>query len=85
MVSIMAACSRTHFASSAVASRATAINANSSNFFIIEWPPARPQFDVKPLQQGSGAPNQSNCRRRTALGLPRSRVGPVDATISKLD
>jgi hypothetical protein len=40
MVSIIAARSRTHFASSAGASPATAISASGNNFFIIEWPPA---------------------------------------------
>jgi uncharacterized protein len=34
--------SRTHCASSATASRGTAIETSSSSFFIIVWPPARP-------------------------------------------
>src|SRR5262245_57916016 len=41
MVSTIAARSRTHWTSSAIASRATAINASSSNFFIIVWCPFR--------------------------------------------
>src|SRR5215471_15415126 len=37
MVSIIAACSRTHVASSAVAPPATTVSASSSNFFNIEF------------------------------------------------
>ena len=57
MVSIIAARSRTHFASSAGASPATAISASGNNFFIIEWPPARAPFNVEPLQQGGARTN----------------------------
>jgi hypothetical protein len=67
MVSIIAACSRTHFASSAVASRATAISASKSNFFIVERPPTRPRFDVKQLQQAAARPTDL-----TVVGAPHS-------------
>jgi hypothetical protein len=62
MVSIIAARSRTHFASSAVASRATAISASTSNFFIMEKPPTCPQLDAE-LSKMAARLKQSNCPR----------------------
>src|SRR6476619_2071285 len=44
MISTIAARSETHCASWAIASHATAMNASSSNFFIIAQVPARPRL-----------------------------------------